>query len=521
MAGGKRGRRALGVVAVCFAVVAAGVGGWKVLEGGSSGEPIVVGTTDQATALDPAGAYDAGSWALFSNVYQGLLTFEPGSTEPIPDAAEKCEFTNSQLTQYSCTLREGLTFSNGKELTSQDVQQSFQRVLDINHDQGPAKLFETLRSVTAEGQRIDFALKTKDATFPLKIAGSAGAIVDSSSYPKDELRTDGEILGSGPFVLEEFQERKHARLAPNDDYQGAQNKPNTPVTVRYFTDGQGLNSAWWNREIDVNDGQMPPAELSALNPSDDELDLTEQAGADIRMMVFNTRSDAAMSKRSVRQAVASVLDRQGLARAVYEHTVEPLYSLIPQGMTGHGTPFFDRHPEPDAKKAGRLLARAGVEAPVSFDLAYGIGGVAEEEAEEIERQLNATGLFKARAKGYEWSDFLEGFAAGDYDAYLLGWVPDFPDPETFTGSLVMTGSSLHNGYSSKEVDRLVKETQSDPERGRTVDDFRAVHELVARDVPILPIWQKKDYVLSRPDIAGAQYLSDNSGMWRLWRLDRL
>lgn len=518
---GKRGARALCVVGVCLAVVAAGVGGWKMFGGGGAKKPIVVGTTSTVTALDPAGAYDSGSWALFSNVFQSLLTFEPGSSEPVPDAAEHCEFTSSQLTRYSCTLRDGLRFSNGEELTAQDVRRSFQRVLDINHAQGPAQLFDTLESVTTRGGRVDFSLSSKDATFPLKIAGSAGAIVDTSSYPMDKLRTDGEVVGSGPFVLDEFDGEKQARLTPNSEYRGAQETPETAVTVRYFSDGEKLSSAWKARTIDVNDGHMPPEELATLNPSDRELELTEQAGTDTRMLVFNTRSDTPMSQRAVRQAVAAVVDRQGLAREVHEETVEPLYSLIPQGLAGHGTPFFDRYPSPDVTEARRLLLEAGVETPVDFDLAYDSGGLAEKEARELERQLNTTGLFRARAQGHEWEDFLKGFAEGAYDSYVVGWMPDFPDAETFTGSLVMTGNSLHNGYSSEQVDKLVAKTQSNPERSQTVEDFRSVHELIARDVPMLPLWQKKNYVLSRPEVAGAQYLSDYSGLWRLGRLERI
>lgn len=517
---GKRGARALCVFGTCLAVVAAGVGGWKLLGGGAT-KPIVVGTTSTVTALDPAGAYDSGSWALFSNVFQSLLTFEPGTSEPVPDAAEHCEFTNSQLTRYSCTLRDGLRFSNGEELTTQDVRRSFQRILDINHDQGPAKLLDTLESVTAQDGRVDFALSSEDATFPLKIAGSAGAIVDTSSYPMDKLRTDGEVVGSGPFVLDEFDEEERARLTPNSEYQGVHDMPETPVTVRYFSDSEQLSSAWKARTLDVNDGHMPPEELSALNPSASELELTEQAGTDTRMLVFNTRSDTPMSPRAVRQAVAAVVDRQSLAREVHEQTVEPLYSPIPQGVSGHGTPFFDRYPRPDVTEASRLLSEADVETPVDFDLAYDSGGLAEKEAKELERQLNTTGLFRARAQGHKWEDFLKGLAEGAYDTYVVGWRPDFPDAETFTSSLVTTGNSLHNGYSSEQVDKLVAKTQSNPERNQTREDFRSVHELIARDVPLLPLWQKKNYVLSRPDVAGSQYLSDYSGLWRLWRLERI
>ena len=518
---GKRSRRALWITTLCLALLVAGVGGWQLLKDDDSSNPIVVGSTSYPTALDPAASYDGGSWALFSNVYQGLLTFAPGSAEPVPDAAESCAFVDQKPKVYRCTLREGLKFSNGADLTTHDVRHSIERVTRIKHDQGPWKLFDTLGSIRTQDQQIEFHLRSEDATFPFKLAGSAGAIVHSGSYPEDAVRKGDDVVGSGPFKLADYQDKKHAELRPNDSYQGAQEKPGSSVTIRYYTEAAKLKEAWEGREIDVNDGGLPPAELSKLNPSDPDIDLTEQSGTDIQMTVFNTREDSATARRPVRRAIATVLDRQRLAREVHANTVEPLYSLIPQGMTGHGTPFFDRYPKPDVAAAKRLLDNAGITTPVRFDLAHSKSQTASKESAELKRQLEASGLFEVNVKAYEWGDFLKGFSKGNYDAYLLGWIADFPDPETYTGSLVTTGNALQNDYSSKEIDALVEEVQRNPERDQTVKAYRTIHDKIAQQVPLLPMWQKKDYVLTRPGIAGSQHLSDNSGVWRLWKLERL
>lgn len=71
------------ILATLLVLAGAGVGGWQLLPSqGDKNRTITVGTTDVVTSLDPAGAYDAGSWALFSNVFQTLLTFEPGGATP-------------------------------------------------------------------------------------------------------------------------------------------------------------------------------------------------------------------------------------------------------------------------------------------------------------------------------------------------------------------------------------------------------------------------------------------------------
>jgi peptide/nickel transport system substrate-binding protein len=86
--------------------------------GSGAGEPWILGTTDSVTALDPAGSYDLGSSTLEYNLYQTLLTVPANSTEIVGDAAKSCEYDDPQT--LTCTLNEGLKFSNGDELTSSD-----------------------------------------------------------------------------------------------------------------------------------------------------------------------------------------------------------------------------------------------------------------------------------------------------------------------------------------------------------------------------------------------------------------
>ena len=68
------------------------------------------------------------------------------------------------------------------------------------------------------------------------------------------------------------------------------------------------------------------------------------------------------------------------------------------------------------------------------------------------------------------------------------------------------------------MDQLISSTLQYSDRSRTSSDFKELQKLVGEDVPLVPLWQKKDYVLAKPDISGSQYLSDGTGIWRLWEL---
>ncbi|MFH7596557.1 ABC transporter substrate-binding protein [Streptomyces racemochromogenes] len=515
--------RTKAVAAVLVLAAAGGVAAWQLLPLGDQGHGAIrVGTTDHVSALDPAGAYDAGSWALYSNVYQSLLTIKPGADTPAPDAASSCAFVGQKLTTYRCELRSDLTFAGGRQVTAEDVKFSFDRIKQINSDQGPAPLFNTLESVKAEGRTVTFNLTAPDATFPFKIATGAASIVDRERYPAKALRADGKVDGSGPFTLTGYKAGTTAELKPNPAYKGQAKPARAAVTVHYFKDSAQLDQAWKDHQIEVAHRDMPPAVLAGLNPGLKDTRYQASGGTETRHIVFNVRPGSTVQKPAVRQAMAASLDRSKIAGDVYKGTVTPLYSLVPAGIAGHSTPFFDTYPAPNGAAARKLLTDAGISLPVSVTLGVNTRGANVAEADEIKRQLESTGLFQLKIKAVEaWEDFQKAYAAGEFDAYTIGWIADFPDADNFLAPLVGKDSSMNNGFSDKTVEDLITRTQSFQDRGEASNDFHELQRVVSQQIPLLPIWQKKDYVLSREAVSGLQYLSDGTGVWRLWELDWL
>ncbi|MFB9461519.1 ABC transporter substrate-binding protein [Streptomyces cinereospinus] len=510
----------LRIVAVSLVLAATGVAGRQLWPArGEADRPVTVGTTDAVTSLDPAGAYDAGSWALFSNVFQSLLTFAPGRAEPEPDAAGDCDFTGSDLRTYRCRLREELTFPSGRYMTAEDVKFSFDRVKRINSRTGPASLFDTLESVAAHGSTVTFHLSDSDATFPFKVATGAGSIVDRTAYPADALREDGAVDGTGPYTLTAYTANEKATLAPNPAYRGAVDGTGQPVTLRYYADSEALEKAWRTGTVDVATRRLPPDLLAGLSPSDPGLRVFESDSFETRNLHLNVRAGSPLHDPGVRQAVSRLIDRDRLAATVHQGTVDPLYSLIPAGLTGHTTSFFDNYPARDARTARAQLVRAGVTLPVPLTYGYRAGpGAGAEEAAEIRRQLEEGGLFEVTVQGYEWTDFQRQWASGRLDLYAVGWIADYPDPDTFAAPLVGSGSPLRTGYASRDVDRLILAGRRHADRGRAADDLRALQETVARDVPLIPLWQRKEYVVTDEAVGGGPYLTDGTGVFRLWRL---
>ncbi|MER5929196.1 ABC transporter substrate-binding protein [Streptomyces sp. NPDC002054] len=495
-------------------------------DGGEDGKRIVVGTTSAPSTLDPAAAWD-GSWELYRNVYQTLLAFPTGSLKPQPDAAQSCEFTDSVNESYRCTLRKGLKFSNGEPLDSKAVKHSFDRIRTINSKVGPKDLFGSLDKIeTPDAQTVVFHLKASDATFPYVLGSPAASLVAPKDYPADKLREDGKITGSGPYVLDEYVEKEKAELTGYADYQGFAQRRNDGVTIRYFDDSGKMVASLKDKKIDATYRGLTADEIKGLqSPQSRDLGIQVVAnvGAEIRYLVFNPK-DPVVRQLPVRQAIAQVVDRGTLISEVYQGTAEPLYSMVPKGVLGHKTPFFDKFAHPDVPKAKKLLKEAGIQTPVDLSFFYTTdryGSSTEAEFKELKRQLEDSGLFRVALEGKPWKEFQAGYKNGQYPVFGRGWFPDFPDPDNFIAPFVGKENAVGTPYEPPAIlNDLLPKSRRSGDRSAVSSQFEEAQKIFADDVRLLPLWQGKLYVASGEDIAGTERALDPQTAMQMWELYR-
>lgn len=494
--------------------------------GSETDQKITVGTTSSPSTLDPAAAWD-GSWELMRNVYQTLVSFPTGSTSPEPDAAQECKFTDATSMAYRCTLKKNLTFSNGEKLDAEAVKYSIDRIVDIHFKGGPSGLLGSLDRIETKGDdTVVFHLNKSDATFPFILATPAMSIVAPGDYRKDRVRDDGQVTGSGPYTLESYEDRAAAELKKNPDYKGFANRKNDAVTIRYFDKSADMVSALKADEIDATYRGLTAEEVVSLEDNKDDnagLQIVESTGADIRFLVFNPK-DPAVANPAVRKAIAHVVDRDALVEKVYRGTAEPLYSMIPKGIAGHTTSFFDTFGDPDVNKAKNILAGAGITEPVKMNFWYTTdryGSSTEPEFDELKRQLEASGLFKVTLKGEPWKTFQEGFNKGEYPVFGRGWFPDFPDPDNFVAPFVGQEPVTGTPYINKEItQQLIPASRQESDRGAVSKQFERAQEILVDDVRLLPLWQGKLYVAAGEDIGGGERALDPQTVMQMWELYR-
>jgi peptide/nickel transport system substrate-binding protein len=457
-----------------------------------------VATTDVINSLDPAGPYEVGSRTVQANLYQTLLTIMPGKPTPVPDAAD-CQFDSP--TTYTCSLKEGLTFPNGHELTSADVKFSFERMLRLKIPNGPAGLFSSVTSVsTPDELTAVFNLKRPDARLPYLLTTTAGSIVDQEYYPPNKL-LDTKAMGSGPYQLAAYRPGQQLTLTRFAKYKGPRGARNDGIELTLLKDSTQLYQAISTGKADLAFHGFGPNMLDKLRKAD-QLQVVESDYAAIRFYAFSMKSLTAR-KLAVRRAVAQLIDRPAIVKKAYGDHVSPLYSVVPPGFGGQVDAFKTEYNQPSKAAAAAILRQAAVAVPVPLTVGwtpteYGAG--AKNEVLELKRQLEASGLFRVTLRSAEWSQYQQLTRAGAYDLYHAGWIPEYPDADDYLAPFVRSGAVFNNGYKSTAAATLLEQEtteQNGLERDKLLGQLQGV---LAKDAPVIPSWQGRLTVVAAKDL---------------------
>jgi peptide/nickel transport system substrate-binding protein len=503
---------------------------------GAGGKPITIGTTDPLVALDPAGSYDFGSLLLQTNVYQFLMSVPAGQTTPVPDAADKCSFTKP--TEYTCTMKPGLKFSNGDPLTAKDVAFSFTRVAKIADPSGPSSLIGNMKTAVApDDKTVVFTLKNpNDQTWPFVLGTSAGPIVDSKVFPPTKVLADNKVVGSGPYAVASFQKNQLVQFKANPNYGGA-NKPKTSqITLKYYTQSENEKLDIQSGAIDIAWRSLSPTDIEALS-KDGNVKVLTGAGGALRYMVFNLKTMPGSNpaqKLAIRKAIAYSVDRQDLATNVFKDTYQPAYSMVPQGINGATEPFKDVYGDkPDAAKAKAALQAAGVSTPVSIHLDYTTdhyGPTSADEWNEIKRQLEATKLFKVSLQGTAYTTYTVERTKDTYPIYQLGWFPDFVDADNYLFNFLGEANFVHAHYCDPtaknrpcDADGVLpllttEETQSGQARLDAIAKIQ--QKLATATIPYIPLLAGKQLAVTTKKVSGVQETLDATYQFRWWGLTK-
>jgi len=310
-------------------------------------------------------------------------------------------------------------------------------------------------------------------------------------------------------------------LQANPNYWGQ--KPKTSnLIINYYSKSSTMKLALQKGEIDMVFRDFTPTEYASLAKTKGIIVVHANNGVVIRYFVFNVKRPP-FNNIALRKAVAYLMPRQTIATRVYHGTVKPLYSMVPLGLPGHTDIFASVYGRtPSVAKARAVVQKAGVKTPVAIDVWWTpthYGDASAEEYAEIQRALNASGLFKVTLKSAEWATY-SGEPGKRYNAFQLGWFPDYPDAEDYIVPFYQTDNFMANDYSNPTMTALIKKEYAAKTTAARLAVIKAAQVLSAKDVPIVPYWQGKMIAVSRNNVHGIPKTLDAAYQMRFWLLSK-
>lgn len=283
---------------------------------------------------------------LVENVYQGLISRTP-EQEIVPTLASDYDVSDDGLT-YTFTLREGVTFHDGQELTPQDVVWSLTTRKNTAAWRDSARL-ANVQSITANGQVITLTLSAPDSTLLWNLTGRSGLVFKEG----DAIDYKTKANGTGPFSLTTWRQGDSITIARFDGYWGDPAQV-AEVVFDFIPDPQAALNAALAGEVDVVTAF--DATLTEQVEADGAFEVVLGQSTDKGTLAFNSTVPPLDDER-VRQAIRLAIDHEAFPEAL--ESGQTLYGPIPELDPGYED-LADVAPyDPDA--ARELLAEAGAE----------------------------------------------------------------------------------------------------------------------------------------------------------------
>ncbi|WP_152363681.1 ABC transporter substrate-binding protein [Microlunatus speluncae] len=432
--------------------------------------PFTVMSTDPIRVVDPAAVVDQGSAILAQNVYQRLMTADPGSSAPKPDAAARdCLF--SAPTVVTCTLNTDLKFQNGHEFTSSDVKFSIERLTRLDIPGSSASLFSSLRRIeTPDPLTVRFVLSRPDREFQWALASIGASVVDEEAYDADEIRApDQPIIGSGPYQVSRFQPEE-LQLARFADYKGRTPGRLEGLVYKTAPDSGTIEEAIADAQVDVVWRGLNAAAVTRLRQqataapnSADGFTGRPLTGARVHQLLWNPDSRAGQNT-AVRKAIALALQSDRTLDSIVPPTVSGYVSSFPVGGVAN--------PQVTWPKRIQLTLSYDPTSPDDRDL-----------ANQIRSRLEDTGGLSVRLRPQDAAADLNLADRKAWSATPVAWLQPYlaSPPESSREAVQTLEAQFRAATEDAQAQALVAQLQN-----------RA-----ASDLTVLPISQSDEYLFIR------------------------
>ena len=464
--------------------------------------------------MDPAlnSALDAGNMILES--FECLLTNDKDGNAA-PGAAESWEVSEDGKT-YTFKLRDGLKWSDGTPLTSEDFVYSWQRVCDPNV---AAPYAETVLSMVEgydeaiAGDITKLNVEAPDEkTFIVHLSNacpyfeSLAAFATLSPVQKATVEKNGDAwataaetyVSNGPFHVTEWVPNSYILMEKNPNYWNAENIKIDGIKFNLIEDANAAYNAYNAGEIAfIKD--VPTEEIASLEGRDDFF-VAPMIGT--YYISLNTEKEP-YTNPDVRRALSLAIDREYLANTLMQGTYSPAGNFVGPGwMDTDGTEFYKNSnggesffkPTADIEAAKAALEAAGYpngEGLPVLTYSTNDSGYHKAVAEYLQQAWKEIGV-NLDVEIVEWASFTPMRRNGDFEIARNGWVGDYTDPSNILTLLYSTNGNNDGKYNNPEYDAQLDLASSAA--------LHKAEEILIEDAGCIPVAYYNDFWLENKDV---------------------
>ena len=434
-----------------------------------------------AESLDVAYNWDGWIMSIYG-ISENLYRLDE-NIEPQPWIAESVETPDENTWVF--TIRDGVTFSNGKTVDAKAVKACFERTYEKN-ERADSTL--KIKSMEADGMKFTIVTPEPNPTLLNDLCDPLLGIYDATEEPDEELG----VSCTGPYVATSFTAMTDVKMRANENYWGGAPKADT-VELKIIDDQDALDMALANGEIDLIAQETANGASKFTDTSKYTTDTVTTTRANF--LSFNLKTEG-LDDLAVRQAINYCIDREGYADVVYQGFATPCYGIYPDNLAFGGTDGLNLTVDSyDADKAKEILADAGYQdtdgdgildkdgVNLSFKvLTYSYNDNCIQLADMLQAELSQIGI----ELSIETQDVLDDpLASGDFDLAILNYaMAPIGTPSYFINMLFTTGASNNYvGYSNEKVDALAAEIGTTSDNDKVVSLTRELEQQVLDDMP--------------------------------------
>ncbi len=462
--------------------------------------------------LDPALVTDQNSASYVVEIFGGLVTLDldlrvvPDLAEALPEVIENADGTVT----YRFALRRDALFHNSRRVTAQDVKDSIERHASPDtfsptaqdylgdiigaRDYIRGRVEEIAGIQVVDDRTVEITIDAPKPFFLAKLTYPTAFVVDVQQIDADPQNWARNPNGTGPFQMQRWDQGAEIVLVPFERYH--QGLASVGAVVIRFAGG-GVTQ-FENEEVDiaivgVNDIERVRDPADPLNQH-----FVSRSELSVSYIGFNVNQPP-FDDPLVRQAFASAIDKVTLRDVVLMGVAPIAEGILPPGILAYdedfrGLPF-------DPERAQELLAQSSYAGrlPTVRLTVPGVGATPGVVIEAIQRMwLDNLGV-EVEIQQVETATFFSELDRNLYQAFSIGWIADYPDPENFL-DLLFHSTSLQNntGYANPEVDALLETARVTQDQGARVRLYQEVERLIVADAPWIPLFYGQANELVKP-----------------------